>query len=106
MLSLALVAFLDSDLDRAEALAASALERVPPGVPQRNRALALLHLGRVDEAREVATQSLERYRHPELVELCGRHGIEARPGRSMRDTADAGGPGPDRRRLSRKSPIH
>ena len=41
-------------------------------------ARALLHLGRVDEARPLATELLAAgWNHPELLELCRRHGLTA-----------------------------
>ncbi len=39
-------------------------------------AVALLHLGRIDEARPIAREALRGYRYPELIELCELHGVE------------------------------
>ncbi len=40
--------------------------------------LVLLHLGKVDDARPIATKLLERgWRHPDFIRLCQQHGLPA-----------------------------
>ncbi len=59
-------------------------------------AKALLHLGRIDEAGPLTASLLARgWRHPDLLELCRRHGLAIPPPESLRSPLppSAGGEG-------------